>query len=262
MLRRNSGLRIMPFWVTNVFKLTVGVAVLSAEPEIALDSTGLARASSQKGQRGVNRGENSLAFIEMRALDIAVAFTLLILFLPVLVLIAALIKLQDGGPALFWQLRLGHGGRRFACFKFRSMVMDAPAKLEAYLESNPAARAEWQRDHKLRNDPRITALGAFLRKSSLDELPQLLNVLRGDMSMVGPRPIVDAEIVRYGRFIRHYCSVRPGITGLWQVSGRNDVSYRRRVAMDVLYVRNHSFRGNLQILAKTVPSVLLRRGSY
>ncbi len=252
----------MPFWVTNILKLTVGVAVLSAETDISFESSAVVSASTAKGRQTVGRADTKLAFNGMRVLDIVAAFTLLILFLPVLLLIAALIKLQDGGPALFWQLRLGHGGRRFPCFKFRSMVMDAPAKLEAYLAANPEARAEWQRDHKLRNDPRITALGAFLRKSSLDELPQFLNVLRGDMSLVGPRPIVDAEIVRYGRFIRHYCSVRPGITGLWQVSGRNDVSYRRRVAMDVLYVRNHSFSGNLQILAKTVPSVLLRRGSY
>ena len=132
-------------------------------------------------------------------------------------------------------------------------------RLEA---SDPIARLEWEKDHKLRNDPRITRLGSFLRKSSLDELPQLFNVLRGEMSLVGPRPIVDAEVVRYGRYFADYCSVRPGITGLWQISGRNDVSYRRRVALDVAFARARSRSLYVRILAGTVPSVLVRRGSY
>src|SRR5205085_5042530 len=121
---------------------------------------------------------------------------------------------------------------------------------------------EWEKDHKLRNDPRVTKLGAFLRKSSLDELPQLFNVLRGEMSLVGPRPIVDAEAAKYGRRFRHYCAVKPGITGLWQVSGRNDTSYRTRVAMDCIYAQRRNALLDAKVLAATVPAVLIARGSY
>jgi exopolysaccharide production protein ExoY len=183
-------------------------------------------------------------------------------FGPLMLLIAATIYACDPGPILFAQRRIGHRGRRFGCFKFRSMVVDAEARLAELLAADPVAREEWGRDHKLRNDPRITLIGGILRKSSLDELPQLLNVLRGDMSIVGPRPIVDAEVTRYGRYFMHYCLVRPGITGLWQVSGRNDVSYRRRVAFDVMYSRRQSMILDLRIIAMTVPSVLRARGSY
>ena len=142
------------------------------------------------------------------------------------------------------------------------MVVDADERLKRLLEMDPAARSEWKLTHKLRNDPRITKLGRFLRKSSLDELPQLINVLRGEMSLVGPRPIVHSEIVHYGRWFSSYCSVRPGITGVWQVSGRNDTSYRRRVAMDHLYARNNSLRLYLWVMLMTMPAVLSRRGSY
>ena len=150
----------------------------------------------------------------------------------------------------------------FPCLKFRSMALDADDHLATLLASNPKTGAEWAAHHKLKNDPRITPIGAFLRKTSLDELPQLLNVLRGEMSLVGPRPIVPAEIVRYGRYIRHYYSARPGITGLWQISGRNNISYRRRVALDVLYIRSRSLPLNLYILGRTVPCVLLAEGIY
>ena len=129
-------------------------------------------------------------------------------------------------------------------------------------ERDPEARAEWDKDNKLRNDPRVTALGRFLRKSSIDELPQLLNVIRGEMSVVGPRPIVASEVARYGGYFGHYCSVRPGITGLWQVSGRNNVSYRRRVACDVMYARTQSLPLNIRIMAATVPAVTFARGSF
>jgi lipopolysaccharide/colanic/teichoic acid biosynthesis glycosyltransferase len=198
----------------------------------------------------------------MRACDFIVALVALIVVLPTILLIALMVKIQDGGPVLFAQTRIGRGGRRFRCFKIRTMVVDAQARLEAVLASDPAARREWERDHKLRNDPRITPLGRFLRESSLDELPQLFNVLSGEMSIVGPRPIVEAEVARYGRFFRHYCAVPPGITGLWQVSGRNDVEYRRRVALDVLYARSRCLKRNLGIMFMTVPAVLLRKGSY
>lgn len=197
-----------------------------------------------------------------RGMDILIALAVVLFTLPLLVLIAVAIKLHDGGPALFGHTRIGRGGRSFRCLKFRSMVVDAEARLQAVLASDPVARLEWETDQKLRSDPRITPLGAFLRKTSLDELPQAFNVLRGEMSIVGPRPIVQSEVCRYGRAFRHYCSVRPGITGLWQVSGRNDVSYRRRVALDRVYAKSKCLRTDLVIIAKTVPAVLLRSGSY
>ncbi|HUO22926.1 MAG TPA: sugar transferase [Caulobacteraceae bacterium] len=197
-----------------------------------------------------------------RAFDITASLILLIFFGPFILLIVLAIYLQDGGPILFSQTRLGFGGRSFRCLKFRSMGVDAEARLVALLDNCSSARAEWERDHKLKADPRITAVGRVLRKTSLDELPQLFNVLIGDMTLVGPRPIVHAEIWRYGPRFRHYCSVLPGLTGLWQVSGRSDASYRARVAMDVLYVKKRSPLLDLKILLATLPAVLFSRGSY
>lgn len=197
-----------------------------------------------------------------RAFDVVLAALALVFLAPFMALLCVAVRLSDGGPAVFSHTRIGRGGRPFQCLKFRTMVVDAEFRLQKLLASDPVARAEWAADQKLRRDPRVTALGRFLRKSSLDELPQLLNVLRGEMSLVGPRPIVTAEIMRYGRWFPRYCSVRPGITGLWQVNGRNDVSYRRRVAMDVLYARKRSLTLYVGILARTVPALLLRSGSY
>ena len=197
-----------------------------------------------------------------RTMDVGLASLALLFLAPVMVLVALLIWTQDRGPVFFAHGRIGRDGRAFKCLKFRSMLVDSEARLRKLLAESPEARAEWERDHKLRNDPRITALGSFLRRSSLDELPQLFNVLAGEMSLVGPRPIVTAEVARYGRRFGHYCSVRPGITGLWQVSGRNDVSYRRRVAIDTCYAQNQSIALDLRILLATIPSVLLRKGSY
>ena len=169
---------------------------------------------------------------------------------------------NDGGAPFYGQTRIGYHGRTFRCWKFRSMVTDADAVLARVLSTSREAREEWERDHKLKVDPRITLVGRFLRSTSLDELPQLWNVVRGEMSLVGPRPIVVAEVGRYGSRFHDYCTCRPGITGLWQVSGRNDVSYRRRVAIDTLYARTRSFRMDVSILARTLPAVLMRRGSY
>jgi lipopolysaccharide/colanic/teichoic acid biosynthesis glycosyltransferase len=197
-----------------------------------------------------------------RGADIVLAATILIFVLPLMIFIALAMKAHDGGPVIFSQTRIGRDGKRFKCLKFRSMELNAEARLAALLERDQDAAAEWARDHKLRNDPRITAFGRFLRSSSLDELPQLLNVLKGEMSLVGPRPIVEAEISRYGRYFRHYCSVRPGITGLWQASGRNDVAYRRRIAMDTLYAQTRNIRLYMQIIILTIPAVLARSGSY
>lgn len=203
-----------------------------------------------------------LAMACARAVDVVIASTALVFFAPLLIVVAMLVMAQDGGPALFGHRRIGRNGRVFHCLKFRSMVVDAEVRLARHLENDPAARAEWDADHKLRDDPRVTGLGRFLRKSSLDELPQLFNVIRGEMSLVGPRPIVEAEIHRYGRYFAHYCRVRPGITGLWQVMGRNDVSYRRRVALDVTYVRRSNAYTYFVVLARTVPAVLNRHGVY
>jgi exopolysaccharide production protein ExoY len=197
-----------------------------------------------------------------RLFDVLGVLVLLVFTAPLMLAVALLVKLQDGGPIFYGQQRLGYGGRTFKCWKFRSMVVNAELKLAMVLASDPAARQEWDDDHKLRNDPRITALGRFLRKSSLDELPQFFNILVGQMSLVGPRPIVVAEATRYGRWFKIYCSTRPGLTGLWQVSGRNNVDYRRRVALDVMFARRRSLRLYFGVLLATVPSVLKRDGSY
>jgi exopolysaccharide production protein ExoY len=197
-----------------------------------------------------------------RFVEIPICLVALLFLAPLMLVIAAIVRLHDGGPALFGHVRVGKDGRRFRCLKFRSMAPDAEDRLAALLRSDPQAREEWRRDHKLRNDPRVTNIGRFLRKSSLDELPQLFNVLLGEMSLVGPRPIVAAEITRYGRFYARYCSIRPGVTGLWQVSGRNEVDYRRRVALDLLYIKRRNLPFYLWILLATVPAVLTRRGAH
>jgi exopolysaccharide production protein ExoY len=196
-----------------------------------------------------------------RAFDVFAASTMLIFALPAMFFIAVIMFSTDRGPIFFGHERLGLNGRRFRCLKFRSMVVNSQEALQRHLELFPAARAEWEETQKLRNDPRITRLGQFLRVTSLDELPQLINVIRGDMSLVGPRPIVQDEVVRYADDIEHYSAVRPGITGLWQVSGRSDVGYDQRVQLDSTYVREWSFTGDMVILLKTVKVVALRSGS-
>jgi lipopolysaccharide/colanic/teichoic acid biosynthesis glycosyltransferase len=197
-----------------------------------------------------------------RTMNVSLAALALLFFLPVMILVALAIWCQDRGPIVFAHRRIGRDGRKFPCLKFRSMAIDAEERLQEVLAADAEARAEWERDHKLRDDPRVTPLGLFLRKSSLDELPQLINVIRGEMDLVGPRPIVDGEIAKYGPRFKHYCAVNPGITGLWQVSGRNDASYRSRVAMDCVYAKSKSLPLDLWILVATVPAVLLRKGSY
>lgn len=197
-----------------------------------------------------------------RVFDIAIASIAMIIAGPLLLIVGATVFLIDGGPVFFTQNRIGHGGRLFRCLKFRSMVVDAEVRLAALLERDSAAQAEWARDHKLRIDPRITTIGAFLRRTSLDELPQFFNVIKGEMSIVGPRPIVASEAYRYRHRLALYWSVPPGITGLWQVSGRNDVSYRRRVAMDCVYARRKTVGLDFLIVLRTLPAVLLSKGSY
>lgn len=195
------------------------------------------------------------------SLNQLIAAVLLILLSPLFAIIVVLIWQRDGGPVLFAHYRVGYEGKLFRCMKFRTMLRNSEEVLSDLLRNDPQARAEWERDHKLVNDPRVTRIGRFLRRSSLDELPQLLNVLRGEMNLVGPRPITVAELARYGRVRWHYLSVRPGITGLWQVSGRNNTTYEQRVALDRRYVEQRSLWLDLGILLRTMRVVAVREGA-
>jgi lipopolysaccharide/colanic/teichoic acid biosynthesis glycosyltransferase len=197
----------------------------------------------------------------IRVLDVCISIALLAFLAPLMALIALAVFVFDPGPVIFAHRRVGRSGTPFHCYKFRSMYLGAEERLQAVLAADPARRAEWIRDQKLSDDPRVTRLGSVLRITSLDELPQLVNVLKGEMSLVGPRPIVQAEVARYGRFIAAYYSVKPGLTGLWQVTGRSNTTYRRRVASDVFYARSRSMVLDLRILAATVPAVIAARGS-
>lgn len=196
-----------------------------------------------------------------RVFDIVVSASLIIVGSPVLLALCVLVA-QTGRPIFYGHRRVGQNGRSFNCYKFRTMQTNAAELLKELLARDPEARAEWERDFKLKNDPRITPIGHFLRKTSLDELPQLWNVLRGDMSLVGPRPVVDAELERYGAQVDHYLKAKPGITGLWQISGRNDITYDTRVYLDSWYVKNWSFFNDVVILVRTVKVIIKRDGAY
>ncbi len=229
----------------------------AAIPLVLAGGPALAAGSLSSGE-----GLAALRPLVKRAMDILGASLLLLLTLPAFLVIAALVKM-DGGNAFYAHPRVGRGGHLFGCLKFRSMVMDADRRLAELLASNPRARAEWEASRKLKNDPRVTLVGRFLRATSLDELPQLINVLKGEMSLVGPRPVQAAELTtHYGASAAHYLSVRPGITGPWQVSGRSDVSYAQRVAMDVAYATHPSLTQDIRILLRTPVAVLARRGAY
>jgi Undecaprenyl-phosphate galactose phosphotransferase WbaP len=197
-----------------------------------------------------------------RAADLVITITSVLLSLPLLAAIVALVRLGSPGPVFYGQERIGRHGRRFTAWKFRTMVVNADEVLEKYLASDPLLRAEWEANHKLKDDPRITWIGKFLRKTSLDELPQLWNVFLGEMSLVGPRPIVEAEIDKYDEEYEYYVDVLPGITGLWQVSGRNNTTYPERVAFDAYYVKNWSLWLDLYILISTVRVIVFREGAY
>lgn len=196
-----------------------------------------------------------------RMFDVFFAFFLCIILAPLFLLLTLLVKL-DGGAAFYGHERIGRNGKTFKCLKFRSMASNSQELLKQYLESNPVAYEEWYSTYKLKDDPRITKIGHFLRKSSLDEMPQLLNILKGEMSFVGPRPVTQEELPHYKENVIYYLSVTPGLTGLWQVSGRNDVSYETRVALDTQYIQSWSFFQDLRILGKTVLVVLFRKGAY
>lgn len=198
-----------------------------------------------------------------RVMDISGALIGLALLSPIFAAAALAVWMTDKGPIFYRQKRIGRGGREIKVAKFRSMVVDSAALLERFLSQNPDARAEWNATRKLKNDPRITKVGNFLRLSSIDELPQLWNVLVGDMSLIGPRPVVKDELDTYYRSRRvYYYAVRPGITGLWQVSGRNDTTYEQRVQLDCTYVRKLSLWTDVSILLRTLPAVLKSSGAY
>lgn len=212
------------------------------------------------------RLKNNLARPLNRFIKTIVDYTLtiigVILISPILLFIAAWIYKDSPGPVIFRHIRIGKNGKPFPCFKFRTMCNNADKKLQELLANDPEARAEWEKDFKLKNDPRITKSGAFLRRTSLDELPQLLNVLRGEMSLVGPRPVIEAELSRYGDFLDDYLMVKPGITGMWQVNGRSDTTYDERVQMDSWYVRNWSVWLDFMLLFRTIKAVLAGKGAY
>jgi Undecaprenyl-phosphate galactose phosphotransferase WbaP len=196
-----------------------------------------------------------------RAFDISISLLALALLAIPMLIIAAIVSL-DGSSPIFGHSRIGMNGRKFKCLKLRSMHVDGDAILKQVLETSDEARAEWTQSQKLKNDPRVTRIGNFIRKTSIDELPQLINVLKGDMSLIGPRPVTEKELDQYGEARSQYMAVRPGVTGLWQVSGRSDLSYERRVELDSWYVENWSPWHDIAILAKTFPVVLGRSGAY
>ena len=199
-----------------------------------------------------------------RTFDIIFSTSMVVISLPVTLIFCFLIKLGSRGPIFFTQVRLGKNKKPFKCIKFRTMSPEADDILENLLLNNEELKHEFEKTQKIKNDPRITPIGKFLRKSSLDELPQFINVIRGEMSIIGPRPIVESEKIRYGDNLKKVLSIRPGITGLWQVSGRNNLSYKRRVFLDLIYVKDHNFSMDFNILIRTIGVILLPfdRGAY
>ncbi|HDY7006134.1 TPA: sugar transferase, partial [Klebsiella pneumoniae] len=196
-----------------------------------------------------------------RTFDIIGSLGIIIILSPLLIYISNKVK-KDGGPSIYGHERIGKGGKPFKCLKFRSMIVNSNEVLSRVLETDPEAKKEWDLTFKLKKDPRITKIGAILRRTSLDELPQLFNVLRGEMSLVGPRPIIRAELERYNDEVDYYLLSKPGMTGLWQVSGRSDVDYETRVYLDAWYVKNWSMWNDIAILFKTIGVVLKKDGAY
>ena len=197
-----------------------------------------------------------------RGMDLILMVIMIPTIVPIMLIIALMIKMDSRGKVFFTHTRIGKGGRKFKVLKFRTMVLDADKKLEQFLEKHPELKMEWKYNHKLRSDPRVTKVGRTLRRFSLDELPQFMNILKGEMSLIGPRPITDDEVAKYGDSFEFYKLVRPGLTGLWQVSGRNNTSYRRRVELDEYYVCNWSLKLDIKILIQTVKVVLMGEGAY
>lgn len=252
------------FWLRQLAKWGVSdVSVIPAMRGVPLHGTDMSHFFSH--EVALLRMRNNLrrwpARLTKRIFDTLAAVVLMILLTPVMLFIAFLVR-QDGGPALFAHPRIGKKGKVFNCYKFRTMHVDAENQIEQLLQKRPELRAQWESERKLRDDPRVSRWGQLLRKTSLDELPQLLNVIRGEMSLVGPRPVVSSELQRFGKDVGYYLMVRPGMTGLWQVNGRSDVDYDTRVYLDTWYVKNWSLWYDLIILFKTVRVVLTRSGAY
>jgi exopolysaccharide production protein ExoY len=208
------------------------------------------------------RSSGPIGMTPKRFVDIFLAISGILLLAPLLIICFLATVIASPGPALFRHRRVGFNGRHFDCLKFRTMATDASQRLQRLIDSDPLAASEWAANRKLKNDPRVTAIGAILRKSSLDELPQLFNVLRGDMSIVGPRPVTDEELARYTTSVGAYLACRPGITGLWQVSGRSSTTYDKRVACDTFYARNWSMALDAKILIVTLPSLIVSDCAY
>jgi Undecaprenyl-phosphate galactose phosphotransferase WbaP len=255
--QREHWLRILAQWGAS------DISVIPAMRGVPLYGTDMSHFFSH--EVALLRVRNNLrrwpARLTKRFFDFGAAACLLLLLSPLMLLISLALQLE-GGVVFFSHTRVGKNGRAFRCLKFRSMVPDAETKLQTLLQNHPQLKLEWDKEHKLKDDPRISKLGAFLRRTSLDELPQLFNVLKSEMSLVGPRPIVREELQKYGLEKSYYLMVRPGMTGLWQVSGRNDVDYETRVYLDAWYVKNWSLWYDLAILFKTIKVVLWRNGAY
>jgi len=232
-----------------------GMPVMGVEADYSFDEQMLSF-------RILNNLASPLNKFAKRVFDLVAGTIILIVALPIMLLIAVAVKLDSPGAAAFSHRRIGCGGKEFKCYKFRTMLVNAQEILDDLLNRDPALRKEWEQDFKLKNDPRVTRVGKFLRKTSLDELPQIFNVLKGEMSLVGPRPIVRKEVARFGRVADYYIMVRPGITGLWQVSGRSDIDYGERVSLESWYVRNWSLWLDISLLVRTIGVVLAKRGAY
>ena len=197
-------------------------------------------------------------------LDIIVSLMIIIIFSPIFIFIAILVKLSSRGPIFYLQRRVGKNNTYFNCIKFRTMYPESSDLLENLLENNYKIKKEFEKNHKIKNDPRITPIGKFLRKTSLDELPQFINVIKSEMSIVGPRPIVKEEKIKYGKAFKKVSSIKPGITGLWQVSGRNNLTYRKRIFLDLIYVENYNLLMDIRIITRTIGVILFPhdRGAY
>lgn len=219
------------------------------------------------GSTTIPRAENFSCDIQhiplKRMFDLSFSLLVVVLALPLFVALAVAVRLTSKGKSIYSQERIGRGGKTFKCYKFRTMHPDADARLKEILASDPERRKEWEELHKLKDDPRVTALGSFLRKTSLDELPQFWNVLKGDLSVVGPRPVVRLELEKHfaGKAEKIF-TIRPGLTGPWQISGRSDVSYQKRIEMDEHYVDNQSFWWDLKLVVKTIPAMISSKGAY
>lgn len=255
--QREYWLRVLAQWGAT------DISVIPAMRGVPLHGTDMSHFFSH--EVALLRMRNNLrrwpARLSKRVFDTLAAMALLLLLSPLLLVLVMVIR-RDGGPAVFSHPRVGKNGRVFNCYKFRSMVVDAERQLETLFQKRPELMEQWRQQRKLKDDPRLSPIGDFLRRTSLDELPQLINVIKGEMSLVGPRPIVRSELARYGADAGYYLMVRPGMTGLWQVSGRSDVEYDKRVYLDTWYVKNWSIAYDLAILAKTVRVVLRRNGAY